>query len=150
MTISAELLGAWSERLCRLAAGGGAADAVAALGLAGSLVQRFGHAALEPPPPGLAELRLVERDGDGGGVSYLDLDLARDGPTPTRAELDARFGEGHELPRIHPFTPFPVAYHVEVPGAPFTCEVIARFHGEPAGDAVAGQVVLRRDRAWPR
>jgi hypothetical protein len=145
MTISAELLGAWSERLCGLPAGGDAAAAVAALGLDGSLDHRFGHAALLPPPPGIREFRVVERDG--GGVSYLDLDLTPGGLAPTRAELDARFGEGHELPRVHPFTPFPVAYHVEVPGAPFTCEVIARFHDEPSGGAVAGHVVLRRDHA---
>jgi hypothetical protein len=141
MTIRSDLLATWSERLCRLHAGG-AADAAAALGIAGTLVERVGATLVEPPPPGCSRLMLVERNG---AIDHVDLAL--DAGAPTRADFDARFGQGAELVRIHPGTPHKLAYHVEVAGAPFTCEVIARFRDEPAGDTPAIGVLLRRDRA---
>ena len=145
MSIDADLVRRWSERLCRLPAGG-AAEAAMALGLAGSLVRRVDATLVEPPPPGCAELMLVEGNR---GVDHLDLELG-DGPGGsrlTRAGLDARFGRGDELVRIHYDSPYPLAYHVEVPGAPFTCEVIAYFRDEPTDASTAVRLVLRRDRA---
>jgi hypothetical protein len=79
--ITADRLRNWSERLCRLAAGGPAA-AAAALGLAGAIVERGGVAAVEPPPPGATALLLVTRDG---AIDHLDIRLGHG--APTRAAL---------------------------------------------------------------
>jgi hypothetical protein len=51
------------------------------------------------------------------------------------------------LPRVDAGRPYPVAYQVAVPGAPFTCAVVARFAEAPAAASPAIAVLLRRDRA---
>ena len=78
-------------------------------------------------------------------VGYLDIKL----PEPvSRGALDARFGSGQELPQVHPERPYKIAYHVSVPGAPYTCEVIAAFTDRPTTpETHAHGVVLRRDRS---
>lgn len=140
MTISADDLKTWSEHLARAA--GGPAETVAALGLSGELTRRASQWELTPPPPGTKRVTLVEGEG---GIEYLELQLAA---PLTRGALDARLGAGRLLPRTGPGRPYKVAYHVEVPGAPFTCEVIAAFADEPTTPEAAAQgVVLRRDRA---
>jgi hypothetical protein len=140
MTITVDDLKTWSDHLARGA--GGAAETTKALGLSGELARHAGYWDLTPPPPGTTRVMLVEGEG---GIEYLELQLAA---PLTRGALDARFGEGRLLPRTGPGRPYKVAYHVAVPGAPFTCEVIAAFADEPTTPATAAQsVVLRRDRA---
>ena len=78
-------------------------------------------------------------------MEYLDLSLADGGVT--RADLDARFGQGRELPRVDAGRPYRVGYHVAVPGAPFTCAVVASFAELPTEASTATAVLLRRDRA---
>jgi hypothetical protein len=140
MTITVDQLKTWSEQMARAA--GDAAGTAKALGLPGELARHAGSWDLTPPPPGTKRVMLVEGEG---GIEYVELQLA----TPlTRGALDAGLGEGRLLPRTGPGRPYKVAYHVAVPGAPFTCEVIAAFADEPTTPAAAAQgVVLRRDRA---
>jgi hypothetical protein len=140
MTITVDDLKTWSDLLARTA--GSAAETTKALGLSGELARHAGYWDLTPPPPGTTRVMLVEGEG---GIEYLEIQLAA---PLTRGALDARFGEGRLLPRTGPGRPYKVAYHVAVPGAPFTCEVIAAFAEEPTTPATAAQsVVLRRDRA---
>ena len=140
MMISVDQLKTWSDRLTRGASG--AAETAAALGLSGELARHGDYWDLTPPPPGTTRVMLVE---GVGGIEYLEVQLVA---PLTRGALDARFGEGRLLPRTGPGRPYKVAYHVAVPGAPFTCEVIAAFADEPTTPATLAQsVVLRRDRA---
>jgi hypothetical protein len=141
MTIDADRMGTWSERLCRMPAGDAAA-AASALGIAGSVVEQGDYSSVEPAPPGTTKLMLVKGEG---GVGHLDIVLASS--VLTRADLDARFGKGNLVPRVNAGRPYRVAYHVAVAGAPFTCEVIASFAEEPTDTTAATEVVLRRDRA---
>jgi hypothetical protein len=140
-SITAARLRAWSEHLCRLVAAG-PAETATALGIGGSVVDGRDFATVEPPPPGATKLSLARGDGE---VEYLDLQLADGGPT--RADLDARFGQGRELPRVDAGRPHRVGYHVAVAGAPFTCAVVASFAEPPTEASVATAMLLRRDRA---
>ena len=130
----------WCERLCRLP-DGAPAEVVAALDIDGSLVPGIGGAVtVEPPPPGTANLRL---QCHGGRVETLTVRFG-DEP-PTRADFDARFGEGGWLPRVHWDDPHRVAYQVQVAGAPSSCTVFPSFAAEPVADTPAGAVMLRRN-----
>jgi hypothetical protein len=141
MTIDADLLRTWSEKLCRMP-GGDAATTASALAIPGSVVAQGDYSTVEPAPPGTTKLMLVKGEG---GIGHLDILLA--GGALTRADLDARFGQGNLLPRVSAGRPYRVAYHVALPGAPFTCEVIASFAEQPTDTSAATEVVLRRDRA---
>lgn len=143
MTIDADLLRSWSEKLCRIPAGDAAATATA-LGIAGSVMDQGDHANVEPPPPGASKLMLVKGGGGEQGIGHLEILLS--GSSLTRAELDRRFGAGRLMPRVSAGRAYRVAYHVAVPGAPFTCEVFASFADEPDATTPATEVVLRRDR----
>ena len=142
MTINAELLKRWTEQLCRLATAS-PAEAAAALGIAGSIVDKGrDYATVEPPPAGTTKLMIVKGDA---GVDHLDVMLSE---PLVRGDLDARFGEGKLLPRVSAGRAYKLAYHVVVAGAPYTCEVVASFPEEPtAPTSVATEVILRRDRA---
>ena len=140
MTVDAERLQVWGETLCRLTAADAGAAATA-LGIPGSVVRRSDQWDVEPPPPGTARLMLV---AGPDGIGHLDVLLA--GSAVTRADLDARFGSGRDIPRAGPGRPHRLAYHVAPPGAPFTCELFACFAEEPAAATPANEVILRRDR----
>jgi hypothetical protein len=145
MTITIELLRTWSERICNLSADD-ATEVAAALGIEGRLVEPGGDpVVVEPPPAGAKQLELGRLRGafTRVGVVLQDSRLAR-------ADFDRSFGEGRLLPRVGAGRPYVVAYHVEVPGAPFTCEVLAKigsFDELPHEGSVVTEVSLRRDRA---
>jgi hypothetical protein len=144
--ITADVLSTWSRRLC--SALGGAADIAHSLGLTGSLTEHGDYWDLTPPP-GATRVMLVKAATDHGieGIDHIDIKLAE--PSP-RGALDTRFGSGQPLTRVHPGRPYKIAYHVTVPGAPYTCEVIAAFTDEPTTPAtLAHGVILRRDRSTP-
>lgn len=142
MTIDADLLRTWSETLCRIPVGDAGAVA-AALGIVGRVSPQGDFATVEPPPPGASKLLIVKGDASTG-IGHLDILLS--GGALTRADLDARFGEGRLMPRVGAGRPYKVAYHVAVAGAPFTCELFASFAEQPTGITPATEVVLRRDR----
>ena len=150
-TITADVLGAWSRQLC--GAAGGAVDIARSLGLTGSLTERVDAWELTlAPSAGATQVRFVKAATAGDPrveeVAYVDVKLAR--PLP-RSAFDTRFGPGRQLPRVHPGRPYKVAYHATVPGAPYTCEVIAEFTDRPASpDTPAHGVTFRRDRSHPR
>ena len=144
MTITIELLRTWSERICNLSADD-VTEVARALGLEGKLVEGGGDPVrIEPPPAGARQLELGRLQGAFARVGVvLDSKL-------TRVDFDRAFGEGRLLPRVGAGRPYVVAYHVEVPGAPFTCEVLAKianFDDEPHAGSVVTEVGLRRDRA---
>jgi hypothetical protein len=145
-TITADVLGAWSRQLC--VAAGGAVDIARSLGLTGSLTEHATAWELAPPS-GATQVRFVKAatatDPGVEEIAYVDVKLAQRLP---RSALDARFGAGRQLPRVHPGRPYKVAYHVTVAGAPYTCQVIAEFADEPATPGtLAHGVTLRRDRS---
>lgn len=145
MTITADQLRAWSEQLCTLPPIDFAA-ALAALGIAGSIVsQTADFATVEPPPAGASRLGLtLENLGKNRG--YLGtLEVTLGGAGVTRGELDQRFGAGNLLPRVDYDRPFVVNYRVELAGAPYRCTVSASFADEPTAASTAVQISLRRD-----
>lgn len=144
MAITIELLRAWSERICNLAADD-AGEVAKALGIGGKLAEQGGDAvSVEPPPAGAKEVTLGRLRGAFTRVEIVfDRELLR-------AEFDRAFGEGRLLPRVGPGRPYIVAYQVALAGAPFTCEVLAKipnYDDEPHAGSVVGEVNLRRDRA---
>jgi hypothetical protein len=145
MTITVETLRTWSEQLCTLPPVDFAA-AVAALGIAGSIVASSDdYATVDPPPAGATRLGLSRENlgKNKGNLGALEVTLA--GGAPTRAELDRRFGAGNPLPRVDYDRDHVVSYQVEVAGAPFRCTVFASFGEEPAAASAVTKVSLRRD-----
>lgn len=126
-SLRADLLRAWSERMCR-ARSGSAADMADALGVV-----------LEPPLLGSRHVHV-----GSGVVASLSLGLA---PGVTRAMLDARFGTAVELPRTGAFASHVIAYEVTVPDAPHRCSVFPRFERKPMAEVSATGVTLRLDGA---
>ncbi|HWU88162.1 MAG TPA: hypothetical protein VN253_12835 [Kofleriaceae bacterium] len=145
MTITPELLRTWSERICTTTADD-VREVAAALGLGGQVVDRGGDAVeLEPPPPGAKQLELGRLRGAFTRVGVVLAEGAL-----TRGDLDRELGEGRELPRVGAGRPYVIAYHVEVAGAPFTCEVLAKtasWDDPPSAVSPLAEVNLRRDRA---
>jgi hypothetical protein len=148
MTLTADLLRTWSERLCTLPSTE-ARELVRELGIAGSVVSRFGALAIEPSLPGAVEVKAVEHQGR---FDRLDLQLAPrpDGPHITRSELEQRFGHGVAVPRGHADSYFTLSYRLDLPGAPFGCDVSAEFAAEPGDDTPVGGISLRRQPAAAR
>lgn len=140
-SIEPSLLREWSEAICRVPSGD-LRDLAAAIGLGERFVQKGRDAEIAPPPEGTSRIMLYSHTI---GFDYVRIKTA--GNTLTLAQIDAHFGEGRWMPRMGPFTPYDLAYHVEVLGAPFTCEVFASFNEEPTAASVVIEVMLRRDRA---
>ncbi|WP_214110149.1 hypothetical protein [Acrocarpospora catenulata] len=143
--LDAGLLLEWAEMLCRF--GSDDPTLVApALGLPGELLPRRGEVALRPAPPGAAELVIGSRDGR---FRYVKIMLAT--TTIIRADLDARLGAGYIPPRLHWDSPHTLVYRVEVPGAPYSCDVAADFYftEEPKATATVLEVTLRRIPVYP-
>jgi hypothetical protein len=113
-----------------------------ALGWEGLVAARPDTATIEPPPPGTAKVTLHMHPI---GFDYIEIEVS--GNTLTRAQIDAHFGESSEPPRMGPYSPYRLAYQVEVLGAPFTCAVFASFSEPPTAATAATAVLLRRDRA---
>jgi hypothetical protein len=148
MMITPDVLATWSRRLC--GAIGDAVDVARSLGLTGRLTRHGDFWDLTPPPKDTRILFVRTTTAEDPGteeVGYIDITP----PEPvSRGALDARFGPGEQLPQVHPGRPYKIAYHVSVPGAPYSCEVIAAFTDQPTtSETLAHGVVLRRDRNTP-
>lgn len=143
MMITPERLARWSEQLCTLPQVD-VAQAMAALGIPGAIVQRTpSYAVVEPAPPGASRLALVlEHLGPNAG--HLGSIQVVPAAPITRAVLDRELGPGEDAPPIAD-GPEVVAYEVQITGAPFTCTVSALFDTEPVADAAATEIHLRRD-----
>jgi hypothetical protein len=139
--INAALLRGWSEQLCRPRSGG-PEEAVAALGIAGSVEYRGAFFTIEPPPEGTRKIMLMMGEH---GLDHLEVWVS--GNTLTRAQLDAHFGQGSEVPRLYADSVYGLAYHVEVVGAPFKCSVFAAFNEAPTATSVPDYVILLPDPA---
>jgi hypothetical protein len=108
-------------------------------------VPRYGAFGVEPPPPGTTELTWSEHVL---GFAWLEARLAD--TILTRASLDARLGPGVGVPRVHPGTEFSVSYRVDVPDAPYSCVIYAKYVDDPTRDTAACEVMWRRDPARRR
>ena len=139
MTITADQVGAWCQALLR--GPSDAAETTKLLGFASAPSASGDAWHLQPLPPGTTQVILIKGTD---GVGAVDINLVE---PITRAELDRWFGEGNQLPRTGPGRRYKVAYQVLVPGAPFSCAVIAGFDDPPsAPTAPATNLVLRRDQ----
>jgi hypothetical protein len=139
MDDAVEALVAWSGAVCM--AGGAPADVVRALDLTATPDVHGDWHASDPPPWAVA-VTVYGRGADA--VNHVDVALA--GPI-ARADLDAAFGDGSPLPRVHPGDAHQLAYEVSA-GGPFTCAVFAAFPTDPEAEgAAAHAVVLRPDRS---
>ncbi|HWO25492.1 MAG TPA: hypothetical protein VNO30_42425 [Kofleriaceae bacterium] len=143
MTITADRLRTWSERICTLPSTDARAI-VQELGIEGSVVAKFNALVIEPPIQGALEVKAVERTGRFDRIS---VQLASE--TLPRAELEQRFGPGAIAPRSDPDSYFTVSYRLDVPGAPFGCDVSAEFATEPTGETPVAGITLRRQPAGP-
>ena len=141
--VDAIVAAAWASALCTLPRGR-AGDAVAALGLAGTLADSIGQRLLEPPPPGTSWFAVAEDHGD-----VFTVRVTLTAAPPTRSALDAMLGPGGDVVRVHFDQPYPVCYRVTVAGAPYTCDVFAYFAGPPDGQATAECLLFRRQVSRP-
>ena len=133
----ADLVVLWARRVAGCA-GGTSADLLAALGVPGALVTSFGSEVVDPPPDGLAEVRI-----HGGVASLATVDLRPASPL-TLGDLDVRLGARQQLPRVHYDDPHTSAYVVVTDDPPGRCTVFARSRGT-ATDAVVESVLLRTE-----
>ncbi|WP_232667826.1 hypothetical protein [Pseudonocardia sp. TRM90224] len=137
-----ELLVRWSGRICTVRSTN--AEAVAGeLDLVEMrLVPRFGGFCIEPPPAGLREMRVIQREG-----RFARLDMQLNGSALTRGDLDAVFGVGVGAPRVHFDSFHTLTYRWNQPSALYGCEITAEFEGDPTADTpVTGLSMHRRDR----
>ncbi|GAA1023954.1 hypothetical protein Aple_091320 [Acrocarpospora pleiomorpha] len=143
--LDAGLLLSWAQTLCRLSMDDPVLVA-GSLGLLGELVPRRGEVAVEPPPPGAAELLI---SGRAGRFAYVKIQPAS--TSLIRADLDALLGVGFVPPRVHWDSPHTRVYRVEVPGAPYCCDVTAEFYftEEPKATATVLEVSLHRIPIFP-
>src|SRR5258708_5000137 len=96
MTIDAGLLRIWSRQLCCLSCDD-PEEAAVALGTGSSVVDMTnGDFCIEPAPLGTTRFTLTVR---WGYLAYVRVQLSDS--TLTRADLDAVFGQGQELVRVH-------------------------------------------------
>jgi hypothetical protein len=131
----------WSDRLCRLSATA-PLDVVAALRVGAAPAAHIrGVGRIEPPPVGTTRCELVLADGR---FRSLSLTFAR--PTIRRATLEDAMGPGLTLRRPGYGRPHRVTYRVVVPGAPFSCDVVASFAEPPDQRSLVTAVTLRRHR----
>jgi hypothetical protein len=129
----------WAEQLCTTT--GGPTQVAAALGFQGILERD--EIAVDPPPPGYAGLEIGRVMTTGASVTLRSANRLL-----TRQALDAGFGAGRDMPRVHPDRLQNVAYDVAVEGAPARCTIFAGFERP---DAPAQEIMLRRDsNAWTR
>jgi hypothetical protein len=133
----AELVALWARRVAGCP-GGTSAELFAALGVPGTLVTSFGSELVDPPPPGLAEVRI-----HGGVASRATVDLRPAAPI-TLADLDTRLGARQELPRVHYDDPHTSAYAVVTDDPAGRCTVFVRSRGT-APDADVESVLLRTE-----
>lgn len=97
---------------------------------------------LDPLPLAAGEVRV-----EGGWLPVVEL-FWRDVARVRRADLDALFGLGQWLPRVHPGTPHQLAYAVSTPSNPSTPSkvvVFAGFDEVPAPESGARSLLLRVD-----
>jgi hypothetical protein len=133
----ADLVVLWAQRVAGCP-GGTSAELFAALGIPGVLVTSFGSELVDPPPPGMTEVRI-----HGGVASLATVDLRPASPI-TLADLDARLGARQELPRVHFDDPHTSAYEVVVTEPRSRCTVFVRSWGT-APDAVVASVLIRTE-----
>lgn len=141
MTITAARLRTWSERICTLPATDTRA-VVQELGIEGSVVSRFNALVIEPPIEGALEVKAVERQGRFDRIS---VQLASE--ILPRADLEQCFGRGRVAPHSQPDSYFTVSYRLDLPGAPFGCDVSAEFATEPTAETPVAGISLRRQPA---
>jgi hypothetical protein len=143
MTITADRLRMWSERICTLPSTD-AREIVQELGIEGAVVAKFNALVIEPPVQGALEVKAVER---AGRFDRISVQLA--GETLPRAELDQRFGPGVAARRGDPDSYFTVSYRLDVPDAPFGCDVSVEFAVEPTDETPVAGITLRRRPPQP-
>ncbi|MCZ4096902.1 mechanosensitive ion channel family protein [Streptomyces sp. So13.3] len=140
VAVDCQTLRAWAQGLCMVAAVD-SATVLTAIGLHGELVETIGEPALEPAPAGTS--RVTAGDWYDGLFAVRITPAA---PTVSRRDLDAEFGTGSELVRIHWDSAYHVIYWVTVAGAPFRCDITASFTGPPIPANPAVEIALRRQR----
>ncbi len=126
----------WAAALC--ATDGGAEQVAAALGLRGTVSR--GDVTVDQPPPGYARMKVGTISKTGAGIY-----LWPEGLPLTREVLDAEFGPGRWVPIAPESRLIPVAYSIEVRGAPAMCTIFAMFERP---DGPAAEFLLRRDRLY--
>lgn len=138
--VDAPLLAQWARLLCVMPTGS-MVEVVEALRPGSMLAPAIGYQRVRPPPPGTSRMDVSDRDGE-----LFTVRLTFAGNPVTRADLDAVFGDGRDVVRIHWDDPHPLSYRVEVPAAPHAVDIFADFPEQPTGGSVAIGVMLRRQR----
>ena len=135
----ADLLAAWARRI---AAGDGQTPEglLRDLGVEGVLVPTFGDMALAPPPGGVRQVHLR-----GGVPSMATVEVWPAADTVTLGDLEARWGPGDQLPRVHWDSPHVTAYAVRADDPAGRCTAFARTSVPPALDAPVDSVLLRTE-----
>lgn len=140
--ITVDLLETWGHRLCTMASGG-RAEGAALLELSPTLVAHADYAVVEPPPAGAKRVLIVDDVPGHTVVDHVEIELAP--PALTLADIEAKFGAGKPSVRVSPTSAFKRSYHLDVPGAPNTCEMYATFATSPTSTTPATTISLRRN-----
>lgn len=141
--ITTDQLRRWSEALCRLEHAEPKAT-IAALGLTGYIEESPSFVA-STPPPGARTARFA-RSNDK--VDFVEFTFLEPKAAPTSSSLDAAFGTPGKAPLLAgPPLLVQHLYRIAIPGAPFTCTIIAAYSTVPLPADAPHTIKLRRDRA---
>jgi hypothetical protein len=131
----------WSERLCRLPATE-PLEVVTALRVGAAPAAHIrGVGRIVPPPVGTTRCEMALTEG-----RFRSLSLTFATPTIHRATFEDAMGPGLPLRRLGFDRPHRITYRVVVPGAPFSCDVVATFAEPPDHRSLVTAVTLRRHR----
>jgi hypothetical protein len=140
--ITVDRLVVWGQQICRVESTD-PGKLARELGWPGTLVPGNHRLELEPPLPGTSRVALASHDD---AFDYLEIEF--EDASLTRAGIEAWFGNGRELPRVHWDSNYKLVYTIGELNAPYGCDLSAEFAVQPAGDTPVIGVMMRRTRAW--
>ena len=113
----------------------------------GAIESEGSSAVYVEPASGAFSKAIISRETDSSDTSYIELSLAEPGAV-TVAELEAKYGEYTEPPRVHFDSPAAIHFFVDRgPDRPLTCLVVAKIDEGEAGisDGTVKELAVRVD-----
>lgn len=132
-----DTLAQWARRLCHLVVGGRHEVFDVA-----TYADHANYAEVSPPPLGVVRLQIFDDLATHTKVDHITAELAE---ALAYAELQARFGDGEALVRLHPDSPHVWCFRIEQPDAPCTVDLFVTFTERPTRTSASTKIQLRRN-----